>query len=137
LGYKHNYKICRGLAAAWSWLCVWNAFSAVVYQYVSRRISNRVETMWVWSVVSVPPLWVSRRPRLTGGGAWEVGGGSYLCPSQGRGAGLAPLSTPAHHCGGTPVRRRRTGAGRRPTEPSCCGRRRLETRTSQSSSSQS
>jgi len=24
-------------------------------------------------VVSAPPLWVRRRPRLTGGGAWEVG----------------------------------------------------------------
>ncbi len=25
-------------------------------------------------MVSVPPLWVRRWPRLTGGGAWEVGG---------------------------------------------------------------
>ncbi|MFZ8810156.1 MAG: hypothetical protein ACO2PN_18880, partial [Pyrobaculum sp.] len=46
----------------------------------------------------------------------EVGGGSRLCLPPGGGAGLSlrtPLNTPAHHCGGTPVRRLRTGAGRR------------------------
>ena len=46
-----------------------------------------------------------------------MGGGSSLCLPPGRGAGLSPktpLNTPARHCGGTPVRRRRTGAGREP-----------------------
>jgi len=71
-------------------------------------------------VVLVPPLWVRRRPRLTRGGAWEVGGGSRLCLPPGRGAGLSlrtPLNTPAHHCGGTSVSRQSTDAPRRRREP--------------------
>ncbi len=46
--------------------------------------------------------------------AWEASGGFCLCLPPGRGAGLSPLNTPARHCGGTSVSRRRTGAGREP-----------------------
>ena len=49
-----------------------------------------------------------------------MGGGSSLCLSPDRGAGLSlktPLNTPAHHCGGTSVRRQSTDTPRRGRKP--------------------
>jgi hypothetical protein len=49
-----------------------------------------------------------------------VGGGSSLCLLPGGGAGLSlrtQLNTPARHCGGTSVSRRKTDTPRRGREP--------------------
>ncbi|MFZ8810434.1 MAG: hypothetical protein ACO2PN_20300 [Pyrobaculum sp.] len=62
-------------------------------------------------------FWSRRCGYVVGLASREVGGGSRLCLPPGRGAGLTPLNTPAHHCGGTPVRRRRADAPRRRREP--------------------
>ena len=96
-------------------LCLKRLFSCTVYQCVSRR-----------SQVGLKPCgfeaWFrSRRCGYVVGLAPQgVGGGPSLCLPPGRGAGLSlktPLNTPARHCGGTPVRRRRTDAPRRGREP--------------------
>ena len=80
-------------------------FGCAVYQRASRRIC-RIETISLKRGFGPTAVGTSS--------AWEAGGGSCLCLPPDGGAGLTPQNTSAHHCGGTPVSRRRTGAGREP-----------------------
>jgi len=89
-------------------LCLKRVFGCAVYQRASRRIC-RIETISLKRGFDPTAVGTSS--------AWEAGGGSCLCLPPDGGAGLTPLNTPACHCGGTSVRRRRTDAPRRGREP--------------------